>query len=137
MLNDVTCMLLLSLERFYCASKICANLKNCLPVPTINQVRSEIRYIYQQLLSLIFSFCCRFCMYLVFLYLFQVFSPAILYAFTQNLSRQQQIRRMQKPVNFIRGTIENCFVPLVYSFLLSGKFCIIKAQKFCLNFWLN
>jgi hypothetical protein len=26
----------------YCASKMCANLKNCLP--TINQVRSEIRY---------------------------------------------------------------------------------------------
>ena len=31
-----------AVSRFYCASKICANLKNCLP--TINQVRSEIRY---------------------------------------------------------------------------------------------
>ena len=32
-----------------------------------------------------------------------------------------------KPVNFISRTIENCFVPLVYSFLLSSKFCILKA----------
>ena len=31
-----------AVSRFYCASKMCANLKNCLP--TINQVRSEIRY---------------------------------------------------------------------------------------------
>ena len=31
-----------AVAQFYCASKICANLKNCLP--TINQVRSEIRY---------------------------------------------------------------------------------------------
>ena len=78
-----------------------------------------------------------FCMYLVFLYLFQVFFSTILYAFIQNLSRQQQIRRDAKPVNFTRRTIENCFVPLVYSFLLSGKFCILKALLFCLYFWLK
>ena len=32
-----------------------------------------------------------------------------------------------KPVNFTRRTIEICFVSLVYSFLLSGNFCILKA----------
>jgi hypothetical protein len=35
-----------------------------------------------------------------------------------------------KLVNFTRKTIENCFVPSVYSFLLSGKFCILKALVF-------
>jgi hypothetical protein len=42
-----------------------------------------------------------------------------------------------KPVNFTRRTIENCFVPLVYSVLLSGKICILKALWFCLYFWLK
>jgi hypothetical protein len=32
-----------------------------------------------------------------------------------------------QPVNFTHGAIENYFVPLVYSFLLSDKFCILKA----------
>ena len=42
LLNLVFVLVKGAVSRFYCASKICANLKNCLP--TINQVRSEIRY---------------------------------------------------------------------------------------------
>ena len=41
-----------------------------------------------------------------------------------------------KAVSFIRRTIENCFAPLVYSFLFSGKFCILKALTIVLFIFL-
>jgi hypothetical protein len=50
-----------------------------------------------------------------------------LYAFYPKLVETTTNSTNAKPVNFISRTIENCFVPLVYSFLLSGKFCILKA----------
>jgi hypothetical protein len=80
--------------------------------------------------SLMFSFCSFFFDFGIPIS-FSRFSSAIVRAFAQNLSGQKQIqrRRKAKPVNFtvFTGRTIAGFVPLVYSFLLSEKFCILKA----------
>jgi hypothetical protein len=76
-------------------------------------------------------------MSLVFLYLFQVFFLGYFARFYPKLVETTTNSTNAKPVNFTRRTIENCFVPLVYSFLLSGKICILKARWFCLYIWLK
>jgi hypothetical protein len=58
---------------------------------------------------------------------FSSFSPDYFVRFYPKLVETTTNSTNTKPVNSTRRTIKNCFVPLVYSFLLSGKFCILKA----------